>query len=226
MKDLKKTRKELPILLGQLGPLEGQKWFIEDQITIGRGIGCEIVISDRQVSRFHSRIICHDNKEIQLSDLGSKNGTFINGKRVDTPINIQDGDQIKIALIQEFLFISSEATLPIKNRQGLGNGKSGRLLIDEHAHRVWVHEKEIIPPLSVQQFKLLQVLYWADGVVVSREEIIQATWGITKGEGVTEQALDALVRRIRERLAEFDRKNDYLITVRGFGIRLNNPDYE
>ncbi len=47
-------------------------------------------------------------------------------------------------------------------------------------------------------------------------------WG-KAAEGVTEQALDALVRRLRDRLAEIDPDNEYIVTVRGHGLRLENP---
>jgi DNA-binding response OmpR family regulator len=104
--------------------------------------------------------------------------------------------------------------------------KPGRLLIDSRARRVWILEKEVIPAFSVQQFRLLQCVYEQSGEVVPREYIVQAVWGLKEGEGITEQALDALVRRLRERLSEFDNNHDYLVTIRGFGLRLDNPDYE
>jgi DNA-binding response OmpR family regulator len=199
-----------------------RKWAITAELLIGRGEDCDIVISDRQVSRFHLKLIPHIDKPVEIKDLGSKNGSFLNGKKINESAYIKDGDQIKIALVQNFIFVSSDSTVP------LGNAKkvSGRLLIDSRARRVWVLEREVIPALSVQQFHLLLSLYEQSGEVVSREKIVQAVWGLKEGEGVTEQALDALVRRLRERLSEFDRKHNYLVTVRGFGIRLDNPEYE
>ncbi len=61
--------------------------------------------------------------------------------------------------------------------------------------------------------------------MVSREELIQAVWG-EEAFGVTEQAFDALVRRLRERLAEIDPHHHYILTVRGHGLRLDNPPAE
>jgi DNA-binding response OmpR family regulator len=219
---LKKSVSELPFLVAQMGPLIGRKWAITDELLIGRGEECDIVIPDRQVSRFHLKLIPHIDKPLEIKDLGSKNGSFLNGKKINESVYIKDGDQIKIALVQNFIFVSSDSTVP------LGNAKkaSGRLLIDSRARRVWVLEREVIPALSVQQFHLLQSLYEQSGEVVAREKIVQAVWGLKEGEGVTEQALDALVRRLRERLSEFDKKHNYLVTVRGFGIRLDNPEYE
>jgi DNA-binding response OmpR family regulator len=219
---LKKSVSELPFLVAQMGPLIGRKWAITGELLIGRGEDCDIVIPDRQVSRFHLKLIPHIDKPLEIKDLGSKNGSFLNGKKINESVYIKDGDQIKIALVQNFIFVSSDSTVP------LGNAKkaSGRLLIDSRARRVWVLEREVIPALSVQQFHLLQSLYEQSGEVVAREKIVQAVWGLKEGEGVTEQALDALVRRLRERLSEFDKKHNYLVTVRGFGIRLDNPEYE
>jgi DNA-binding response OmpR family regulator len=52
--------------------------------------------------------------------------------------------------------------------------------------------------------------------------VIEAVWPEAVGEGVSEQAIDALVRRLRDRIAEIDPEHQYIITVRGHGFRLNN----
>ena len=56
-------------------------------------------------------------------------------------------------------------------------------------------------------------------------EIINFVWGTQESIGVTDQALDALVRRLRDRLAELDPQYQYIITVRGQGFRLDNPPF-
>ena len=62
----------------------------------------------------------------------------------------------------------------------------------------------------------------AQGGVVSREEVVHSVWPEAVEEGVSEQAIDALVRRLRERLAEMDPDHQYVITVRGHGFRFDN----
>jgi pSer/pThr/pTyr-binding forkhead associated (FHA) protein len=220
---LKKNSKEFPILIAQDGPLNGNRWVIQDEISIGRDPSCSVIFNDRQVSRFHAKIKFTDTEKVYLEDLGSKNGTFLNGETVTCPKLLSDGDLVKIALIQDFLFFKSDVTLPLSEKK---RTKAGRLLIDRRARRVWVNEQEVIPPLSVQQYKLLLCLYEHEGEVLTRELIIQSVWGVEQNLGITEQALDALVRRLRDRLAEFDPIHNYLITVRGFGFRLENPLYE
>ena len=59
--------------------------------------------------------------------------------------------------------------------------------------------------------------------MVSRYKIIETVWGEDQAVVVSEQALDALVRRLRDRLGNVDAQHSYIVTVRGHGIRLDNP---
>lgn len=210
---------EFPLLIAQSGPLEGQRWKIKFALILGRGSDCDIIIPMRQVSRQHSRIY-HKQDSIFVEDLGSKNGTYVNGQLLREPVRLDDGDELQISLAQHFIFLSSDATMPLEDLP-LEIHKR-RLRVDIGARRVWVLDKEVDPPLSASQFNLLQVLYDQTGEVVPRSEIIYAVWG-NAAEGVTEQALDALVRRLRDRLAELDPTREYIITMRGHGLRLDNP---
>ena len=129
---------------------------------------------------------------------------------------------LQIAVAQEFQFLNSDATMPLDAEPV----RTGRLMLDMRARQVWVNQKQMIPALSAQQFQLLWVLYQNEGKVVTRQELIAAVWGDEQSAGVTDQALDALIRRLRDRLAEMDSENSYVITVRGHGIMLKNPGSE
>jgi hypothetical protein len=218
---MEQNEKEFPVLIAQTGPLNGQRWTIKQAMVIGRDVACDVVVPDRQVSRYHSRLTPSANGVI-LEDLGSKNGSFCNGQRLNDAQVLQDGDLVQIALAQHFIFLSSDATMPLV----------GGLPVEEHAHylqldprsrRVWVRHQELIPPLSVPQFRLLQVLFEQPDRVITRDELVDAIWGGHQAEGVSEQALDALVRRLRERLELVDPKHNYIVTIRGHGLRLDNP---
>ena len=104
---------DLPVLIGQTGPLNGEIWGIRDTILIGRDSSCDVVVPDRQVSRFHARLTRNENG-MMLEDLASKNGTYLNGTRIDVPEYIQDGDVVQIALVQSMVFLSSDATMPME----------------------------------------------------------------------------------------------------------------
>jgi DNA-binding response OmpR family regulator len=58
---------------------------------------------------------------------------------------------------------------------------------------------------------------------VSRQEVVENVWPESIGAGVSEQAIDALIRRLRDRLDECDPSHSYIVTVRGHGFRLDNP---
>lgn len=217
---------EYPILFGQSGPLNGQRWLINQTLMIGRDASCDILIPDRQVSRFHARLMPAPDGVI-LEDLGSKNGTHCNGQRLEEPMKLHDGDLVQVALIQHFVFLGSDATMPLE--AGAVNlapehPRTRRLHLEARSRRVWIGAQEVLPPLSVPQFILLQTLYEAQERVVSRQELVSAVWGDEESLGVSEQALDALIRRLRDRLATIDANHEYLITVRGHGLRLENPE--
>ncbi len=82
---------------------------------------------------------------------------------------------------------------------------------------MFIAGKEVDPPLSLPQYRLLEMLYDAGGAVCTRDGVVEAVWPEAVGEGVSEQAIDALVRRLRDRLAEVDPDNQYIVTVRGHG---------
>jgi pSer/pThr/pTyr-binding forkhead associated (FHA) protein len=211
---------DFPVLIAQTGPLNGQRWTIKQAVVIGRDGACDVVIPDRQVSRYHARLIPSPNGVI-LEDLGSKNGSFCNGQRLAEPQVLQDGDLVQIALAQHFIYLSSDATMPLEGGLPVEE-HTHRLQLDVRSRRVWVRRQELIPPLSAPQFRLLQVLYEQPDRVVAREELVDAIWGGSQAEGVSEQALDALVRRLRERLELLDPGVNYIVTVRGHGLRLEN----
>jgi DNA-binding response OmpR family regulator len=95
------------------------------------------------------------------------------------------------------------------------------LRVDAETRRVYVKGMEVRPALSGEQFRLLVYLYQRAGKVVAREELVLQVWPDAHAEGVSEEALDALVRRVRERLAQAGGERSYIVTLRGQGFRLD-----
>lgn len=216
---------DYPSLVAQAGPLNGMRWTLKGDIIIGRDDSCQVIIQNRQVSRYHARFI-NLTHAIQLEDMGSKNGTHVNGQEITEPVILQDGDVIQIAFAQQFLYLSSDSTIPLDIPSTLTNEANAipRLLrVDKRSRRVWIGSDELLPPLSVSQYQLLELLSDNPGRVVTRAELIQAVWGKDDVVGISEQALDALIRRLRDRLATINSSHQFLITVRGHGLRLDNP---
>lgn len=212
---------EYPVLVALQGPLEGRRWIIKCPLVIGRESDCSIFIEDRQVSRHHARV--QNNHGIcEVEDLGSKNGTYHSGRQIEDITPLSDGDIIQIALIQKFAFYSSDATMPMEDVDPSRQQFNAKLVLDKKSRRVWIGNQELTPPLSAAQFRLLYSLYEQPGKVISRNDLIKNIWQDEEVTGVSDQALDALIRRLRERLAELDSTHQYVVTVRGHGIRLEN----
>jgi hypothetical protein len=209
---------EAPLLIGQTGPLKGERWVLNKILTIGRELTCEVIIPDRQVSRFHARLTPTPDGII-LEDLESKNGVHRNGTPVVGQVTLQDGDTVQIALAQQFLYLTSDATIPLSD----SDEASGRLRLDQRSRMVWVDNQLIDPPLSALQFHVLLVLSDHQSQVVDRQQLVSEAWGDEEAVGVSDQALDALLRRLRDRIAEIDPAHTYIVTVRGHGIKLDNP---
>ncbi|MGD1995313.1 MAG: FHA domain-containing protein [Anaerolineae bacterium] len=210
---------EVPMLVFYEGKLAGQRRLIEgERVLIGRGSDCDVILPERQVSRHHARIERTRDGTYLLYDLGSKNGTHVNAEVVrGEPRLLQDGDEIQIALCVKMGFVGANATVPLMSEDHFRG-----LHVDRASHRVFIDKQELTPPLSPAQYQLLTTLLDAQGEIVTREEIVAAVWADEAAEGVSSQAIDALVRRLRERLAALDSDHAYIVTVRGHGFRLEN----
>lgn len=221
---MEKINEDTPVIVGQSGPLNGHRWMVHEDIDIGRDMDCQIMIPSRQVSRKHARLTTTDSG-VEIEDLGSKNGTHVNGSMLSDPVILRDGDVIQIAFAQQFIYLSSDATMPLEMGTLVGTSpqQAGLLRLDKNSRQVWIGDKEVNPPLSVSQFQLLEILYESQGQVISRKDIIGEIWGAENAVEVSEQALDALIRRLRDRLAAIDPNHPFITTIRGHGLRLDNP---
>ena len=73
----------------------GESYIVTGEITIGRSKSCKILIQDSQVSRHHATVWEEDEK-LFVRDEDSSNGTFVNDERIETEVELKDGDKIKI----------------------------------------------------------------------------------------------------------------------------------
>lgn len=78
----------------------------DPEITIGR-VGCDIILDNPQVSRFHAQIDRAPSGTVVLRDMGSTNGTFVNGQRVTTLVVLKPGDVIQIGAFKLVYNITS-----------------------------------------------------------------------------------------------------------------------
>lgn len=208
-----------PKLVATRGKFARQSWIIErTPLVIGREADCDIIINEPKISRQHVRLTETDEGRYMVQDLESLNGTWVNGAPLKGARVLEDGDELDLARMVTLIFVASEITEPLATEQ---LKVAHRLRLDRNARRVFVGEREIVPPLSVPQYRLLELLFDANGGICTREDVVQVVWPDDESGGVSEQAIDALVRRLRDRISEFAAEDhQYIVTVRGHGFRL------
>jgi pSer/pThr/pTyr-binding forkhead associated (FHA) protein len=74
----------------------GRIYDVGDEITVGRASGCQIALPDDTfVSQLHARVFRRDG-QLYVEDLGSTNGTFLNRKKVSSPVALRRGDRLQV----------------------------------------------------------------------------------------------------------------------------------
>ncbi|GII05018.1 FHA domain-containing protein [Planobispora takensis] len=97
-----------PVIVGDDGPLRGQRFALGDTpTTFGRRPDSSVVIASRRASRCHARVR-HEGGRYVLHDLGSRNGTLVNGVRVTSHV-LRPGDLIMIGE-ERFRFLAADET--------------------------------------------------------------------------------------------------------------------
>jgi len=185
--------------------------------TIGRAVDTigssnRIVITSRRVSREHSRVE-RQGRHIMLVDLGSTNGTFLNGERVLAPVRLRDGDSVSVGDVI-LVFHDPESTLrsmetPFPELEL--DVRAGTVRVDRH-----------LAELSPKEFALLAYLYEHRGQVCSKDDIGYAVWPEYR-QGVYDYQIENLVRRLRSRIEPNPNSPQLLVTVRGLGYKLIAP---
>jgi pSer/pThr/pTyr-binding forkhead associated (FHA) protein len=107
----------MPSLVFLAGPIAGRRYRLaEGEYVIGRRSDSQIFVPDMRVSRQHARL-WKDGEAWALEDLGSNNGTFINGVRIEAPTALKHDDEIAIAN-NRIRVEAAEASEPQKPAEG------------------------------------------------------------------------------------------------------------
>jgi pSer/pThr/pTyr-binding forkhead associated (FHA) protein len=73
----------------------GMTFAVNGATVVGRSDQADVVLEDPYASEFHFRLVLSDGS-LTVSDLGSTNGTYVNGKRITTPTNLRRGDALQV----------------------------------------------------------------------------------------------------------------------------------
>ncbi len=85
----------MPALLLLSGPSAGSRYDVKVEATLGRSPSCEIPLEDSKVSRRHAKIVVKDG-QARITDLGSRNGTIVNGEKIEGEAILLPGDRITV----------------------------------------------------------------------------------------------------------------------------------
>jgi len=200
------------LVLQESPGVEPRRWALDaPTTTIGRWEESDVRLANPEISRKHAQVR-QDGASHVLIDLDSKNGTLVNGVRIEHATVLADGDEIILAPGYRLLFVDGDATVP-SARGG------GGVRVDPVTRRVTVAGRPLDPPLAPNQYALVVLLCSAPGRVFTRDEIALACYPTAEG-GVSDQAIDGLVRRLRARLAAADPDHEHVVALRGHGFRL------
>jgi hypothetical protein len=102
------------------GPTPGVTFPLEgEQLIIGRDSSNNVAINDAEISRKHSRLTFQGGKYV-LEDLGSTNGTFVNGQRLAGPVVLKPGDVVslgeQIVLMYDAINMDPGATVAVSRK--------------------------------------------------------------------------------------------------------------
>ena len=83
-----------PALVFKEGPLAGQRVEVDTELVVGRE-DAGLTIEDEEISRRHA-VIRPGDGGVEIEDLGSRNGTFVNGVRIESATRLAGGDTVKL----------------------------------------------------------------------------------------------------------------------------------
>jgi len=95
--------------------------YFADRLVIGRASQVDLQILDNRISKRHARIVRNDGGFLQLEDLDSRNGTFFQEKRLNSAVQLKDGDQFRLG--------DTELTLDMNSEEVPGLGPNKRQLL-------------------------------------------------------------------------------------------------
>ncbi len=204
-------------LITKLPPENPQTWEVAgENFIIGRHPSANATLPYLSISRQHAKVTTTPQGYF-IVDLGSHNGTFVNGESVgEKPQLLRAGD--KIVLSGEVVLIFQD---PFETIDGKVIGRVEGIWIDPQTGDVWVDSQPVKPPLSPAQHQLLSILYRQAGRILTHEQIIRQVWPDETPAGVSKDAVNGLIKRLRARLRQVQPEKDFIEVRRGHGIRLN-----
>lgn len=191
-----------------LDPLHNRLPLDKEVVVLGRAADCDLIVAEPCVSRHHAELR-RTGDSVLLTDLGSTNGTRLNGQILSQSLPLRDGDVIEVGSAR-FVYHDPDATLD--------TARFPHLVLDEASGQVWLDRRPVA--LSPRQYRLLHLLWSRRGRPCSHDEIARAVWPEC-AEHIYDYQIESLVKRLRHKLEPDPGQPSLLLTVRGWGYQLS-----
>ncbi len=207
----------------------GQITLDEMSHVLGRLPHADIGLENPFVSRKHAQISFSENSYF-IRDLGSKNGTYVDGDRLgDSSRILEGGELVEFGagqVMATFALGTGTVTLPHpapSEDQKLPREPAAHgIAVEASKREVYVGGVPVNPPLSRKEFDVLNLLYDRQGEACSKDEIAVRGWPERGEGGVSDQEIGQCIHRIRRRIESDPGVPQFVELIRGFGYRLNN----
>lgn len=204
-------------LVGQ-GALAGSRFVLAEPVTlIGRAEDCHVRVPDPMASRHHAEVRREPWRYV-LVDLGSRNGTSVNGETIAEPHQLEPGDTILVATTP-LRFEDPNATVPV-TRESLRRAHIP-VWVNDSAGEAYAYGRRL--DLAPKELTLLALLYERAGNVCDKDEIARAVWPEYDGV-VSDYNIETLVSRLRHKLEVGGAGANAVVTVKKRGYRLATRD--
>ena len=188
--------------------------------VIGKSAAADIFADNPYVSRSHAQISVNGDY-FEIRDLGSKNGTYLNGVRLTESdrSRLKNDDKIELArgqVVLRFSMWGATATLP-----AVSEITPDDLMVEARSREVWLQGIKLEPPLSRKEFDVLNLLFSRRGEACSKDHIATAGWPERSEGDVADQDIEQCIRRLRLRVEPDPSQPEHIVTIRGYGYKLS-----
>jgi DNA-binding winged helix-turn-helix (wHTH) protein len=195
-----------------------ERWIDLDRgvTTIGRDPRCNLRLDSPYISRQHARIDVGETGPV-LTDLGSRNGSLVNGVAATGNVHLLAGDVINMGDVTITCTAESAHGTPTLVPFVVTPIRQDLLRVDSEVYEVWIGERRLHRRLSAQEFQLLRYLYANRDRVCTRQELGDSVWGQHNWD---QNMLHRLAHRLKNKLEPRRGQQRYAQTVPWVGYRL------
>lgn len=186
-------------------------------VVIGRSAECDIPLNNPLVSRKHVEILPQDDGRFAIRDLGSLNGTSVDGQTIRNDAVVVDG-QAQLQLGPYMIVVSRALGADTDTVMVPIHMRPARVSLDRGKRAALVDGQVVIESLAPLEYKVLDMLAAAAPSLVESRKLGDSVWEPGQWDAYM---MHNLIRRLRRKLeAGVEDASELIITVQGAGYRL------